>query len=202
MLAANLALVAATVQPTISVAGPASVYPGAASLTIAVSGSAGNNLAGLQFTITLPTGMTLGTPVVSPAWAANGFSIYCGTAVCVIINVTTITPTVADGTMATIPVNVAATVAPGSASISLTGTLGATGAGLNVTTSAGPAMSMKVLSFCDINGDGVVNLADVTIVIDAIIGTGTCPLTAGCSLQTVLAVVQNSLGGACTLTSH
>lgn len=203
LLVANLPLVAAA-QPTITATGPASgVYPGGlANLTVALSGSAGSALAALQFTVALPAGMTLGTPVVSPAWSTAGFTAYCGTSTCLLLNFTTMTPTVADGTMVTAPVNVTSTFAPGAAAISLTGTVGATGNGTNVPTGAGPAASVKVLNPCDVNGDGIVNFGDVTVVVNSIIGTGSCPLSGGCSLQTVLAVVQNALGGACTLTGH
>jgi hypothetical protein len=107
-----------------------------------------------------------------------------------------------DGTVATIPVSVASTVSPGSLSFPIMGIFGvsATGSPVGVNPASVPFV-MRVLSRCDVNGDGAVNGIDASLVLNAVIGIGTCPLPSGmiCTLQSVQKVLSAALGNACTL---
>jgi len=183
---------------TLTPTGPATTYPGqTVTLTVTMTGSSGQSVAGVQWTAGYPVGFTGGSPTVSSADGILGDSAQCGPLACVVVGSTI---SMADGPLATIPVTVGNSVAPGNFTIPLTGIIGATGGGLNVPgMTAGPPYSLKVLSTCDLNADGNVNVQDVQIVISAVIGSGTCPasITGGCTLITILQEIIAANGGAC-----
>lgn len=184
---------------TITPTGPATAYPGqSVTATVTMTGSTGQSIAGVQWTFGLPAGLTLGTGAVSAANGTLGDGLQCGpTFICVVVGSTI---TMSDGALATVPINIGASVAPGTLSIPLTGLFAATGTGLNVNgMTAGTPYTLKVLSTCDLNADGLVNIQDIQIAISAVIGTGTCPtsITGGCSLITIVDEIIAANGGAC-----
>ena len=113
---------------------------------------------------------------------------------------TTITNTpFADGAISSVPIAFASNAPLGSQSLQINGTFSANNLGAAVTIVPGATYSITVLSRCDVNGDGAINSLDVTAVINGINGKGSCPLSGGCNLQSVVAVVIAALGGACSL---
>lgn len=189
---------------TLTVTGPANVTAGAtATLTVTLAGSSGLNLTGVQWTHALPVGATLGTPVISPAFAVLGKGAYCGATVCLAVGLagTVITNTpLTDGAIMTVPVTFASGATLGAASMQINGTFSANSSGAAVTITPGATYSITVLpGRCDVNGDGKVDSTDVNLVVQAVTGKGSCPLSGGCTLQSLVAVILAALGGSCTL---
>lgn len=192
-----LAAVASAQTTTITLTGPASVTPGNAfNATLAIAGSAGQGIVDLQWSLVLPTGFTIGTPVMASS-EPSGDQAQCGTAACLIWGSLT---AVADGTLATIPITVSTSAALGAQSLNVSGLLAATAQGFNVNgLTPGASYSIKVLSRCDFNGDGVVNVADVQLVVNALLNGTSCPIVAasgGCTAITV--VVEESVAAGVT----
>ena len=182
---------------TIAVTGPATIPAGgSATLTVSMSGSAGQSVTALQWTLALPSGATMGTPVAASAWATAGDSVTCNPAngTCIVAGGTTV---MADGAVATIPI----TFGTAGGSIALSGLFAAAvigGAGVNVNGMvAGAPAVIAVLSRCDLNGDGVVNSADVQLMVNAAIGKGACPSGYTCNIIGVINEIIAANGGAC-----
>ncbi len=181
---------------------PASVPAGGtATLTLTYTdASPSANLAGLEWTFAPPTGATQGTLAPGAATTAAAKVISCGTAACIDAGTgpTLNANVIASGVLATIPITVTAGTGAGPLSLALTGVQGATSAGLvaAVTTTAA---TLTVLSKYDLNGDGVVNSADVQIMLgEAETGTCTAPSTGvgdgKCDVSDVVLEILASLG--------
>lgn len=185
---------------TLTLTGPASVTAGGNFVaTLAVSGSASQGIVALQWSMGLPAGFAIGQPTVSST-DPTGDTGTCGVVICLLYGSLT---ALADGTLATIPVAVASTATPGTQTIPLSGIFAATADGLNVNgLVAGSPLSIKVLSPCDLNGDGVVNVADVQLIVAAIVSGAACPVSVangGCSILTLVQEVVAATGGACKI---
>lgn len=84
--------------------------------------------------------------------------------------------------------------------MTLSGLLGASTTAGAVILSTGTPYTLKILSKCDVNGDGTVNVADVQLVISALLTGGLCPLSgASCTLSSIVKVIIAVSGGACSL---
>lgn len=162
---------------TLSVS-PASVQAGGtATLTITYADSSpSSNTAALEWALSLPTGITAGAPTAGAALTTAVKPINCGTSICVAAgDGATLNDTViGSGVIATVPLTVASTAAPGPLSVTLTGTLGATSTNPSTVTLTISPATETVLSRYDLNGDGVVNATDVGIMLSEVIGTTTC----------------------------
>jgi hypothetical protein len=196
-------------QPILTVTGPASAPQGTVvNLTVSVSGTAGQNLAGISWSF--PAGLSLGAPAIGAA-APAGLGVYCfgATGNCLVDGLSNTTPQVAsdnaftkDGVVATVPLTL--TAPPGSLSIPLTNIAGASTVAAPITITAGPTYTLTVTaSHCDYNGDGAINYQDVLAIIQAVVGSKKCSpvstFTAGCSLDTAQAVIVAATGGICSL---
>lgn len=191
-------------QVTITPSTPITAYPNTTlPLTISVAGTSGANVGALQWSITLPpTGFTFGVPAVSPAYATAGFQAFCNGAICVVVDENAL-PIMTDGIVLTIPILLAPGAPLGNLAVQVSSPLAVTIVGQLVpNVIAGGIAMTKVLSYCDLNGDGTVTSDDAQLVVNAIIGTSSCPITAangGCSLQTLMSVVIAATGGVCKL---
>ena len=156
---------------------PAAVYPGGtavATLTFA-DATPSANIAGVEWTLSLPAGVTAGTPAAGAATTGTSKVISCNQLECIDVgsgtplNVTAI----AGGVVATIPLTVPATAAAGPGAIALSSALAANTSGVAVpmTTSAA---TLTVLSRYDLNSDGVVDGADVQIALNEALGASPC----------------------------
>jgi hypothetical protein len=196
-------------QPVLTLTGPATVASGqSATLTVSLSGTSGQNLAAVQWTITAPASLTWSTPTISAGAAALGKGVYCNptSGVCVALGATNATPPVlsatpfTDGAVASLPATFS--MAPGTVSLPLSSLLGASTAAAAVSVGSGAVFTLTVTpSHCDYNGDGKVDVNDALAVISAVIGQTTCSASfaAGCSLHSLQAIVVAALGGACSL---
>jgi hypothetical protein len=202
ILFACIAAVAQAAAPVVTIGGPALVQPGQlAPLTISLTGSTGAGLAAIEWTVNLPTGASITSTAVSSAWATAGFQVACGTGgapVCVAYSPTgAVVP--ADGVLATLNVTMPAT--PGAFSASVSGLLGAdlTGDSPGITLTAGAALAGTVLSKCDINSDGQVNVTDIQVELAGIIGTASCATGNSCTILNLEKVIEAVLGKGCQL---
>lgn len=182
---------------TVTLTGPASVTPGNSfNATLSIAGTGSQGIVDLQWSLLLPAGFTPGTPAMASS-EPSGDVAQCGTAACLIWGSLT---SMADGTLATIPITVSTTAALGSQSLNVSGLFAATAQGFNVNgLTAGAAYSIKILSRCDFNGDGAVNVADVQTVVNAVLNATACPISAasgGCTAITV--VVEESVAAGVT----
>lgn len=185
---------------TFTLSGPTSIVAGnAATVTLGMNGSSGQSIAAVQWTLTLPSGVTMGIPAAAPAWSAAGDQAYCNvtSGICMVVGSLTV---MADGAIASIPLTIPAATPPGTLSLPLTGLLAATPEGNSVGLMSGAPYTLKVLSPCDLNGDGSITVADVQTMINAVLGLATCPAGIGtCNLAAVVYEIIAAGGGVCKL---
>jgi hypothetical protein len=121
ILLSGMCCAQATLTPTLS---ESFTYPSPSSsfiLTITYSNTATPPvIAGLQWTVTMPLGFIMGTPVAGPSSVAAAKTVTCNpaTAICIVfgVNANTISP----GVVATIPITLSASAPLGPQQISLT----------------------------------------------------------------------------------
>jgi hypothetical protein len=193
-------------QATLTLTGPANVTPGAtATLSATLSGVTGTQFTAFQMSLTLPPGITLGTVTASPAGIAVGKGSYCGPAICLELGMTNATPPVlsnnpmVDGQALSLQLVVSPTATAGVVAIPLVNLLGASVAGEPIPLVSGPVYSLRVLSKCDVNQDGLIDFRDVQAMVGVLDNGGTCPLSGGCTVAALVVVLVAALGGACTL---
>lgn len=170
-----------------------------ATLNLTLSGAAGQNIAGLQFSMQLPAGVTAAMSVGPAATAAsktldcaqNGANLIC--------LVTGLNQNVlADGVVASlkfVPQN------SGNLSFGLSDTLGASVIGDAVTVGAVATFPFTVTPICDVNSDGITDAADVTAVKTLKLTGGTCTVDTDsdgkCTIVDVRRVENAAQGQAC-----
>jgi hypothetical protein len=196
-------------QPTISVSVPASISAGAAgSITISASKTSGSGLTSVGFTITLPASVTFaGAPTSNQSSTGIFGQCAAATTTCFVggfdqVHGTVNLNAIADGALLTIPIQVAATSPGGVVTVAIANLLGASGTlvagGVADAVTAGPSASMTILSRCDTNSDGAVNVTDVEAAISAFINKTACPIAGDtCAPAVITSVISASLGGAC-----
>lgn len=163
-LAAALAAALHGQSLNLSVA-PASVQAGQpATLTITFADSSGgSSTSGMQWTAVAPN-TTIGTTAAGAAATAAGKTAVCNLATCLVVS--PLSPlnnnVIGNGVVATVPITVPSGTAPGNIALSLSGIFAANTTGSAVSIASAP-VNLLVLSKYDLNGDGVVNSADVQI---------------------------------------
>lgn len=191
---------------TLTLTGPASTQPGqTVPLTLTLAGATGKNISGLQWSTVPPTGLTVSSVTSGSMLGPVGKAVYCSAnnQICLAIglsstNVITNNPAT-DGTVASIQVAVATNAPTGATPIPLSGLFAADTGALNVAITSGAPYSILILSKCDANGDGTVDYKDVQAVLNGIFTPAACPLTGGCTLQSLVAVLRAANGSACSL---
>lgn len=188
---------------TIVLTGPAFIPAGGSGrLSVSVSGTAATKLTAIQFfwnPAPVP-GAPLEITFVPPSSGPNGalgLGFYCGTVTCIIVgfngNAVENQP-LADGVIGTFTLSVPASVSPGVYPLTVTSLLGASTTGQDVLIQPGPTFNLLVVSLCDINGDGDVNITDVqTVIVDVMAGTGAF------TVKSVVDIINAALGGGCQM---
>ena len=201
---------ASAAQPVLTLTGPTSVAQGqSATLTMSVSGTTGQSLAGIQWTVAPPAGFSWGAPTISTTASTAGKGILCNAAVglCLAIGDNLAMPPVlsnnpfTDGAVASIPANFTS-VPLGTLTLPLTGLFGSTTTATSITVSSGPVFTIAILpSHCDYNADGKVDFNDVGSLWNVLVNQTSCSaaFTAGCSLKSLEGVLIAALGGICPL---
>jgi len=189
---------------TLSLTGPATVKPGAAvTLNVNLSGSAGKNLAGLQW--------TLANPIATPVTPSNGTASTAAnkTVTCALVgtnhnclsvglNITAF----ADGQVAALQMTVPLAATPGNVTQTLSGLIAADSLANELIPTAGPAITIKILSPCDLNSDGAVDMADLNAAIPQVLGSQACTSAdlngdGKCTIGELLRIAIAAGGGAC-----
>lgn len=138
---------------------------------INISGSSGKNITGVQATVTVapaPTSMTISTGAASTTAAKTvTCNVVNGSANCIWVGLNQ--NIYADGVLGSLsfPMPTA------SITVSMTGSLSASTAGAGVATTASSPFTVAPLSPCDLNADGKIDSTDLTIAIQQAIGSAT-----------------------------
>jgi len=184
-IALLLLLSASVFAQTLTLAvSPVNVAPGGtATVSINFTDTApSSNTAGLQWNLTLPAGFTVAAGTVGAAGTSAQKVLSCVGLTCILAGTDGATGTsnfqlnttaIGSGTVATFPLTVPANATVGANSLSLASIFGASTTGLNVALTTSPAI-LTVLSKYDLNSDGAVNLADVTIALNQATGAAPC----------------------------
>jgi hypothetical protein len=179
---------------------------GSSTLTLTFAdASPSANVAGIEWEMNPPTGVTVGTPVIGAAGTAAGKVVTCtpgGTVPIICIEVgdgTTLNDTAfASGVLATIPLSFAATVPKGSITVTFVA-FGASTAPSSQIAMMVNLVPETILSKYDLNGDGSVNASDVLIMLQEAL-SGTCTgqsLNVGdgkCGISDVELEIEAALG--------
>ena len=160
LLIALLALPLTAQQATLTMTGPATVRPGATINANLSLSSPGSNLAGLQWSVSLPVGYTA-TASAGAASTAAGKTLYCNPAASLCLTVGVNQSLYAAGVVATYQIAIPSSAPAGSVTIPLSGLVAASLDAQNIPITAGPTYSVTVLSRFDLNGDGAVNIQDL-----------------------------------------
>lgn len=164
LFAQTLGTVGSARAQSLTITGPANVKPGQTGVVLALnlSGSAGANIAAIQASVTVPAGFLITGSAIGAAGTTASKTLTCNptapTCVLAGLNQTAL----ADGVLFTLTGTVSAT-ASGPLAFGVTNQLGASNAAkaVSVSVAAGPAFSLPVISACDINGDGRVDISDI-----------------------------------------
>lgn len=182
-----------------------STVPGSqATLTLTytdASPSAG--MAGLEWSVTTPSGITAGAPTIGAAATAANKVLSCGAGnnPCILAGTGT-TPNdtaIVSGVLATVPLTIPATQPVGTGTVSLSG-LTAVNAGGSAVTLTSNTVTISILSPFDLNADGAVNGADIAIMLQAALGIQPCSTVdqqvgdKKCSLHDLELVIEAALG--------
>lgn len=135
------------------------------------------NIAGLEWGLTLPTGITAGVPVLGAAGTAAAKAVNCGTGNTPCILAGTGSPlndtAIASGVLVTVPLSIPLTQPVGSGTVALSNLTAVNSGGSAVSITSSSA-TLQILSPFDLNADGQVNAADVLIMLNAVLGIQPC----------------------------
>jgi hypothetical protein len=192
---------------TLTATGPASVTAGStATLNVTLSGTSGLSVTGVQWSYILPTGINLGTSVISLTDAGLGKGLYCGQSVCLAVGFIAATNAASnapftDGLVATVSVAIPANAGLGATPLPLSGLFAANTSGTAIPIVSGATYSLTILpGRCDVNADGKIDGSDVGAMIGMIPwGRNACTVTGGCTVSTLVSVIVAALGGSCSL---
>jgi len=185
---------------TLTLSGPASAKAGA-TITVPLTLSGAAAAAALQWQLVLPSGSTA-TAAIGAAGTAATKSMACSSDSSFCLEYGQNVNVISAGVVATYTVHLPATASPGTATIGLSNLLGASAAGAAVPITAGAAYSFTIADRRDLNGDGVVNTADVTVMQNEVIAAQANPAACvddqngdgACNLLDLLAVLLKALG--------
>lgn len=188
-------------QLSLSLTGPATARQGSpVNLSLSLAGSTSTQPAGIQWTLGLPAGFAITGPITpgsSITSAAKTISCTPDNLTCLAVGFNT--NVISAGQIGTFQLNVPVNSPVGPASFPLSGLLAVNQAGASVALSPGALLTITILSKSDLNGDGKVDLSDVTAMINQSLGGGAgCTSDQNgdgkCDLLDVYLVVRAGLG--------
>ena len=161
---------------TLTVSGPASAKVGSTvTLTVSATGVTSTGAAAILWGVTPPTGFVISAATAGSVATAAGKTLTCGpgNAYCVVagLNQTVI----GIGTLATYTITIPATAAGGSTPFPLIGLSAATPGALALVLTPGPTYALTVVAKADLNGDGKVDGADMTLMLNEVLASRTNP---------------------------
>lgn len=173
-------LIAAAQSVSLSVSPSSVPAGGTATVTLNfVDSSPSGNMAGLQWVLTLPTGITAGTGSIGASAIAGQKQLTCNNALCLLIGsgappavLPNASPFIS-GAIVSFPLTVGSSVAPGQATIALSGLMAADTSGLFLAISS-TGGTLTVLSKYDLTGNGKVDDADIAVSLSQALGQTAC----------------------------
>lgn len=183
-------------QVTLTLSGPSTAKQGSTvNLTLGSVGATANGPAGLQWTLTPPSGFTVSSTAAGAQATAAGKQIACGVASCIAYGINQ--NVIANGAVASLTVQIPANATPGPASFSLSGLVAGDRNGGVMSATAGVPYSIVVLARADIDGSGSVDAADASAMASQVTAA-TCTddqnADGKCDLIDVLIVVLRAMG--------
>ena len=179
---------------TVTVTGTGPVRPGQ-TIEIAVELTDSSNPAGVQWTAGLPANWPVAA-TAGPVATAVGKTLYCteDKRTCLVVGLNA--NTLGNGEIARYALTVPAGTAPGTYQVPLTGLLAGSAAAIAQPIQPGAVFEIRVLAGADINGDGVVTMADVFLMIDMALSRTACTADQNgdgqCNLLDVLLVLRDA----------
>jgi len=161
-------------QSVLTVTGTPIVRPGqTVTATLGLTSTVANPVAGIQWTIGIPTGYTA-TAVIGTAGTAAAKTLYCTAdkSKCLIAGANQ--NAIANGPVAGYTIPVPARTAAGLVQLPLSGLEAGGSIGLAVPLVSGPAFSFRVAAKADLDLDGDIDSADVQSIIDQALGLVPC----------------------------
>ena len=190
--------VLANSQVTLNLSGPATVKQGASVyLGVQSGGATANGPAGLQWTLTPPSGITVTNAVVGAQATSVSKQIACNASklLCLVYGMNQ--NVIPNGQVGVLTVQIPSNATPGPASFLLSGLVAGDKNGLVMTSSSGPVFTLTILSRADIDSNGTVDASDVSAMAGQVTG-GTCVddqnADGKCDITDVLLVVLRALG--------
>jgi hypothetical protein len=197
------------IQVVLDPSNPAPLAPGAVVLDVQLLNPPAPAPSGLQFSVSLPAGATA-SGALAGALVGSGKQLQCVTLPptfsCLIVGTGDANPIPAGVTIAKVTLVIPA----GSFSLGITKPVLSDPTGATIAVTAGVPLALAIpLSACDLNGDGVVSLADIQIAINQALGKdqggnitacGSADLTkdGACNVLDVQRVVDAAIaGGSC-----
>ncbi len=169
------------------------------SITLRVTYStAAPDVAGLQWSMALPVGVTV-TAATGAADTTAAKTLLCRTdgTMCIVYGVNQ--TMIGSGDVAVYTVTFPANTPPGNYTFTMSGVLGVTSAGSPFSVVAAAPLTVAILSNYDLNGDGLVNSADVALAVNQALGKTACGTAdfdgnGACNLFDVEAIILKALG--------
>lgn len=163
-------------QSTLTLAGPPSARPGT-SISVSLTHNLGPATppVGFQWNLAAPAGWNPVTGLGLSATAAQK-TIACSPdgKICMVYGANNIT-TIAPGQLATISIAIPSSQAAGSVQLALSNIIAGGPTGNTITTAPALPISIVILAKEDLNGDGAINVADITVIINqSLVTGGTC----------------------------
>lgn len=184
---------------TIAPTGPVTVRPGGSiNLRVAYASTVTADVSGLQWSLNVPVGVT-SSAVAGPAATAAAKTISCRTDGTICLAVGLNKNLIGNGDIAVYTLTFPASFPAGNVSLALSQILAADVNGAGLTIAGGPPLIVAVQSKYDLNGDGVVTGADVSLAIDQALGVTACGSAdvtgdSKCDLYDVILIALAAIG--------
>lgn len=201
-LIALFAVSALGAQPTLSISGPPANQKAGTTftLTVSVSGTGTSGDEALQFSLPLSWPVV---PATGTAATSAGKAVTCAQVGpsynCIVVGMNSNNLT--DGQLATLAITIPKTAGSGTVPFSLSNLLAAATDGTGTVNGAplvaGSPFILSITSLCDLNSDGVINAADLALIVQQAIGSSACTADLNsdgkCNIQDVQ-IVGNAAG--------
>ncbi len=156
------------------------------------------DVAGLQWSLALPVGVTV-TTAAGAADTTAAKTLLCRTdgTMCLVYGVNQ--TMIGSGDVAVYTVTFPANTPPGNYTFTMSGVLGVSTTGSPLSVAAAAPLTVSISSSYDLNSDGVVNSADVTLAVNQALGKTACNTAdfngdGACNLVDVQAIIRAALG--------
>lgn len=188
--------VAAAAQPALVLSSNSPTTPPnkPITFTVTLSGSAGSNISALEFALPFPnSSLTSTTTLTNKTLTCNS-----NTTLCLLYGLNS--TALADGAIASFTWT---PLSQGSFTYNISNITAATSAGASATAIAGAAFSLTITSPCDINGDGKIDVNDLTAYITTYVfpsggAPPTSPIGSGFAIVDLQRIAIASATGTCT----